>query len=414
MQTLVQFGAGNIGRSFIGGLFAQNGYEVIFVDVAAPLVEALNERRGYRIVIKRNDAPDEEFAVRGVRAIHSRDRTSVAEAVAEADYVATSVGLDALPDVLPLLAQGIGLRARRSPGRPLDIIIAENIHDGARSFRETLGRHRAPDFPLADCVGLVETSIGKMVPLMRAEDLAAAPLRLFAEAYDELIVDRYGFKGPLPRIPTLNPVGNIRAYVDRKLFIHNLGHAAAAYFGFSRSPDSRCIWQVLELPGVAAQVRAAMGESAAALALEYPRDLSPGALGAHIDDLLARFANRALGDTVYRVGRDLYRKLGRDDRLIGAALLAARHSLPCDTIAAAVGAAVGFRATDEEGNLYPRDADFIAREVPKGLAGILRDVCGLSMEEHAEREVSLAVTRFFRLSDRRHPLCLRNEEYRDD
>jgi len=105
MQTLVQFGAGNIGRSFIGGLFAQNGYEVIFVDVAAPLVEALNERRGYRIVIKRNDAPDEEFAVRGVRAIHSRDRTSVAEAVAEADYVATRVGLDALHDVLPLLAQ---------------------------------------------------------------------------------------------------------------------------------------------------------------------------------------------------------------------------------------------------------------------------------------------------------------------
>lgn len=395
MRTLVQFGAGNIGRSFIGGLFAQNGYEVIFVDVSVPLVEALDERRSYRIVIKRNELPDEEFIVQGVRAIHGQNHASVAEAIAEADYVATSVGLRALPNIIPMLAKGIALRAGRSPGRPLDIIIAENIRDGANYFREKLGQYLAPDFPLADYVGLVETSIGKMVPIMRAEDLAADPLLLFAEAYDELIVDRYGFKGPLPLIPTLNPVDNIRAYVDRKLFIHNLGHAAAAYFGYRDSPESRYIWQALELPAVAAQVRKAMSESAAALALEYPQDLSPGALGAYIDDLLARFANRALGDTVYRVGRDLYRKLAHDDRLVGAALLAARHGLPFETIAAAVGAALEFRATDEEGNLYPRDADFIARELSKGLAGILRDVCGLSAEEPAEREVSLAVTRLF-------------------
>ncbi len=43
--TLVQFGAGNIGRSFIGQLFANSGYDVIFIDVAKPLVEALNAQR---------------------------------------------------------------------------------------------------------------------------------------------------------------------------------------------------------------------------------------------------------------------------------------------------------------------------------------------------------------------------------
>lgn len=387
MPTLVQFGAGNIGRSFIGQLFADSGYEVIFIDVAKPLVEALNARREYRIIIKKSAAADKVLTIQNVRAIDGNDHMSVAEAVANGEYVATSVGLSALPHIFPVLAKGIELRAKRYPGRPLDIIIAENIHDGARYFRQALEDLLPPGFPLAENVGLVETSIGKMVPIMRKEDLATDPLLLFAEEYNELIVDKHGFKGPLPAIPTLNPVENIKAYVDRKLFIHNLGHAATAYFGFSQSPGTRSIWQALELPGLASKVRAAMRQSAAALALEYPNDLAPASLEAHIEDLLRRFANEALGDTVYRVGRDLYRKLAHDDRLIGAILLAARHGLPYGTIAEAVRAAVDFRATDEEGRLFPRDAEFIAKEVPKGLAGILRDVSGLSMDDPLERAV---------------------------
>ena len=391
MSTLVQFGAGNIGRSFVGQLFARAGYEVVFVDVARSLVEALNERQKYRIVIKRNEAPDEEVVVQDVRAIDGYDFELVAETIADAGYVGASGGLGVLPEIIPVIAAGIELRARYAPGCPLDIIIAENIHNGANYFRDALMRQLPADFPFADSVGLVETSIGKMVPIMRREDLLGDPLLLFAEEYNELIVDAHGFKGALPQLATLNPVGNIKAYVDRKLFIHNLGHAATAYFGFSESPRTRFIWQALELPGVAEAVRAAMGESAAALAREYPSEFDAEGLEAHIDELIARFGNRALGDTVYRVGRDLYRKLAHDDRLVGAALLTARHNLPCDIIAGAVRAAVKFRATDEGGALYPRDAEFIAREVPKGLPGILRDVCGLNMENSIEREVAARI-----------------------
>jgi len=34
MKYFVQFGAGNIGRSFIGQLFSRAGYEVIFIESA--------------------------------------------------------------------------------------------------------------------------------------------------------------------------------------------------------------------------------------------------------------------------------------------------------------------------------------------------------------------------------------------
>lgn len=393
MATLLQFGAGKVGRSFIGQLFAAAGYSVIFADVYEPVVRALNELGEYRVAIKRNGRDDEILTVRGVRAIDGKNLDAVAGAVAAADYLATSVGLGALPGIFPALAAGLRQRASRPNHRPLDIIIAENIRDGARYFANSLLPLLPPGFPLANEVGLVETSIGKMIPLMRGEEVAADPLLLFAEEYSELIVDRRAFRGPLPQIPTLHPVENIKAYVDRKLFIHNLGHAATAYLGFRESPRTIFIWQALESPQVLADARSAMRESAAALALEYPLDLSLGALDSHIEDLLGRFANRALGDTLYRVGRDLYRKLARDDRLVGAALLAARHNLPFDHIAGAIRASVRFRATDDSGDLYPSDAAFAGTETPKGLAGVLRDVCGLRESDPTDREVMARILR---------------------
>ena len=110
MKTLVQFGAGNIGRSFIGQLFARNGFEVIFVDVVDRIVELLNEKHSYRLVIKRNNRADEIINIENVRAINAKDASAVAQAVANADYVATSVGKNALPFIFPNLAQGIALR----------------------------------------------------------------------------------------------------------------------------------------------------------------------------------------------------------------------------------------------------------------------------------------------------------------
>jgi mannitol-1-phosphate 5-dehydrogenase len=87
------------------------------------------------------------------------------------------------------------------------------------------------------------------------------------------------------------------------------------------------------------------------------------------------------------VGRDLRRKLHKNDRLVGAMLLAKKHGCPCDAIAEAVVAACTFRATDEDGNLFPGDVTFAEYEYPQGLVHILTHVAQLSRENALEAEV---------------------------
>jgi mannitol-1-phosphate 5-dehydrogenase len=360
---------------------------VVFVDIDERIVRGLNEERRYRVIVKRKDAPDEQLAIENVRAVDGRDGRAVAQEIAHASYVATSVGKGALPHVFPTIAQGLLLRRRKHGRQPVDIIIAENVRNGAELFRTGLEEHLPSDYAFEELVGLVETSIGKMVPIMREEDIAQDPLWVFAEPYNTLIVDRKAFKNPLPDVAGLAPVDNIQAYVDRKLFVHNLGHAAAAYFGYQHDPGFTYIYQCVRVPTIAKRVRAAMQEAANALHAEYPDDLASDELSHHIDDLLDRFGNASLGDTVYRVGRDLYRKLDKEDRLVGAMLLARRHGLPSPGIADAVVAGTQFRAGDEHGELYPRDREFAEQEAPKGLAWILTTVCRLNEDKPLERAV---------------------------
>jgi mannitol-1-phosphate 5-dehydrogenase len=382
IMKLVQIGAGNIGRSFIGQLFFRSGWEVVFVDADPRMVSLLNEHHYYTVLIKKEGTADEYRRIGPVRAINGKDTDLVGREIAGADMVATSVGKAALPRILPMIAQGLRERFRANKDRPLDIIIAENVRNASALFRSGLTAELGPGYPLDRLVGLVETSIGKMVPTMKTADLQQDPLQLFAESYETLIVDKGAFRGSLPDIAGFHPVDTIDAYVDRKLFIHNMGHAAAAYLGYQAAPEKTALAEVLAIGKVESGVRQAMNEAADALAREYADVYDRQELAEHIEDLLERFKNKALGDTVHRVGRDLPRKLSREDRLIGAMLLCIKHGLPFTGISEAVKAAVLFAAPNEEGLLYAEDARFrqeylSAGITPEGIERILHHVCGL-------------------------------------
>ncbi len=372
MQKLVLFGAGKIGRSFIGQLFSAGGFEVVFVDVYKPVIDELNCRREYKVVIKCES--DSVISVKNVRGILAGDETSVIREICEADIVATAVGQNGLPGVFPLLAKSLENRYQKYPDKPLDIIMAENLRNAATYFEKELKKMLPPTYPFQKLVGLVETSIGKMVPIMTQKDLEEDPLQVFAEPYNTLILHKKAFKNPVPKIAGLAPKENIQAWVDRKLFVHNLGHAAAAYLGYRYNPGFVFLYEALEVPEIFAEVKATMQQSGNALLKKYPDDFTSASLDAHINDLLSRFQNQALGDTIFRVGCDLPRKLGPNDRLVGAIRLAQEMNLPNNKILHALVCGCRFRATDEKGKMHPADEIFSGL-YQTGLKNVLSEIC---------------------------------------
>ena len=372
-NSIVIFGAGKIGRSFIGPLFSRSGYQVIFIDVDQRIINELNHRKKYKVVIKSEQ--EEQFEVTNVCGIYANDRESVINAIAQCSLMATCVGKNALPKVLPLISQGIEKRFAERPNFPLDIILAENIRDACTLMKEGLKILLDEEFPIDSYVGLIETSIGKMVPIMLKNDAEEDPLQVFAEPYNTLILDKRAFKNPIPEIEGLAPKENMKAWVDRKLFIHNLGHATTAYLGYIEHPSAIFLYEVLSDNKLKAKVRNTMLQAADILLKKYPDEFTQETLIEHIDDLIGRFQNRALGDTIFRVGCDLQRKLGAEDRLAGAIHLAREFKLPYDLILKALIYGCYFKATDQNGMMFPPDIAF-KKFLSSGIDNVLRDICG--------------------------------------
>ncbi|MDR0450146.1 MAG: mannitol-1-phosphate 5-dehydrogenase [Treponema sp.] len=313
MKALM-YGAGNIGRGFVGQAFAFSGYGVTFIDIADPVVNALNRDRRYPVRILSGSVYEDNW-VEGVRAVNGRDAEKVSMEIAAADIMATAVGARVLPVIAPVIAAGIKQRFTQTSA-PLDIIICENLIDANKLLEELIMKNlNSGEIELfRKRVGLVEASIGRMVPIQTPEMQDGNPLRVCTEAYNFLPVDKEAFKGEIPKIANMVPCGRFDFYIKRKLFIHNMGHAVCAYLGMLKG--DKFIYETALQDDILFIVQNAMMESALALSSKFGVPLAD--LHFHIRDLLFRFSNKALADTCARVGADTSRKLGPRDRLIGA------------------------------------------------------------------------------------------------
>jgi len=168
-----------------------------------------------------------------------------------------------------------------------------------------------------------------------------------------------------------------------------MGHASLAYRANFYYPELVYTWEALEIPNLHEKTRETMLQSAAILQRMYPSEFDRQQLVDHTDDLLMRFANRALGDTLFRVGCDLRRKLGRDDRLLVPILTGIKLELPCDLILEAWVRGCSFKAVGENGLELERDRKF---RMAYGLdySRILEEHCNLSPTDHPELYQSLA------------------------
>jgi mannitol-1-phosphate 5-dehydrogenase len=343
MKTAVQFGAGNIGRGFIAQLFSESGLETVFVDVSEELIGALNNQHNYTIHIVGDDP--EQVEVSNVRGILASDRQAVAEAVASSEIISTAVGAGALKHIVPAIAQGLALRHKQG-GRSLNILICENLHDASSVLRELLAPHLPPEDreSILGKTGFVQAVVSRMVPLQERDP--SDPLAIRVEAYKRLPVDGFAIRQPFPDIVGVEPVDDFEAYEDRKLYTHNCAHATLGYLGWLKGIEFG--WQALDDPDIRADLDLVLKETGEALVRKYgARGFARETHSAHVSDLIARFQNRALGDTCYRLARDPVRKLSPGDRLSGAAELCLSQGVEMRGLPRVIAAAFRFRPPDD-------------------------------------------------------------------
>jgi mannitol-1-phosphate 5-dehydrogenase len=372
-KSALMFGAGNVGRGFLGQLFSESGYGVVFVDIDEPLIAALNTRRGYTIRLVEDDWA-EEVTVAPVRALHAEETDAVARALAEADLAATAVGVRALPHIAPLVAAGVARRAEEGVPAPLNIIVCENLKDAAAIFRRMVGDHlpAARHAYLQTHIGFVDTVIGRMVPPPTPQMRAHDPSLIVVEPYKELPVDRRGFVGPVPEIAGLEPADDFTFYMARKLYIHNCGHAILGYLGHLRGHDFGT--QALEDPAIRPLFERALAESKHGIAAAHGVD--PARLETYIGDVTRRLANRALGDTIFRLAHDPLRKLGPEDRLVGAARLVEKAGGTPDALSWGIAGGYCFDDTND-----PLAVILQQRIASEGLDAVLADVSSIKPDE---------------------------------
>jgi len=371
-ERAVHFGAGNIGRGFIGQLYWESGFDTTFVDVNEAVVGLLRERNRYPLHLV--SEVTEKLVIDRVTAIHGADLEAIADVLAEAVIASTAVGSAILPRIAPAIARGIEKRFANPDAAPLNVIICENVLNGDQILREAVRAQLAPEWhaTLDAKVGFVEASIGRMVPRMTEAQHAEDPLLVCVEPYCELPLAAEGFVGAMPAIAHAKPYTNFGAYVERKLFVHNMSHAAAAYLGYLQGHTY--IYEAIADPKVRPVVEAAQEESCLGLSRKHGMDKS--ALDAFAADLIHRYQNKALADQVARVGGDPIRKLGPQDRLIASARMCLEQGVKPEAHVQVIVAALQF---DEATDGAAVTIQALRRE--KGIGAVLDEICQLGKDE---------------------------------
>jgi mannitol-1-phosphate 5-dehydrogenase len=328
----VHFGAGNIGRGFVGLLLHEGGYELVFSDVAAPLVDAINAVSEYTVHEVGDGGRD--IPVTGFRAINSAENPDqVIDEIAGANVVTTAVGPTILRFVAPHIVAALALRDPSSP--PLQVMACENAINATDLLRDEIVSLAGDAWDaLASRAVFANTAVDRIVP----GQPEGGGVDVTVEPFFEWAIERIPFGDDPPSIPGAHFVDDLAPYIERKLFTVNTGHAATAYLG-ARAGVER-ISDALADPAIAADVQAALEETSALLVDKH--GLDPLAQSEYRATILQRFRNPALPDTVWRVGRQPLRKLSRSERFTGPAAEAAERGLPVDALVGAMAAALAF------------------------------------------------------------------------
>ena len=364
MQAL-HFGAGNIGRGFIGKLLSDAGVHVTFADVNEQVINEIAKRHQYPVNVVGEQSTTE--IVHNVDAINSSSN-EVSDYIAKVDLVTTAVGPQILARIAENMAKGLIARHQQANTAPLNIIACENMVRGTSQFKQEIFKYIPHELHqwINSHIGFVDSAVDRIVP--PATSKTGDILEVTVETFSEWIVDKNQFVGNIPQIKGMEPVDNLMAFVERKLFTLNTGHAITAYLGFYNNIAT--IRDAILVDSIRAVVQGAMQESGQVLIKRYNFD--PAKHQAYIEKILTRFENPYLHDDTARVGRQPIRKLGSGDRLVKPLLGTFEYELKNSNLLIGIAAALNYRNDDDD-----QASDLTQQISNKGVVQTFCDISGI-------------------------------------
>lgn len=304
----VHFGAGNIGRGFIGSLLYESGYNTCFVDVNKEMVDLINEKKQY--VVKLANSEQKQLLVKNVCAINSLEEPErVEEAIAAADLITTAVGANILPRIASLIANGLKNKLSQS-NKHVTIIACENMIGGTALLKEKIYEllNAEERIQFEEKYSFPNAAVDRIVPNQTNED----KLAVIVEPFYEWIVDESEIIGETPPIHGITYVQDLQPYIERKLFTVNTGHAVTAYFGYVAK--IRDMAEALANKEIKKMTENVLSETSKYLIAKYSFDEREHR--EYVETIMNRFANPFISDNTTRVGRSPIRKLNWNDRLL--------------------------------------------------------------------------------------------------
>ena len=142
MKQAIQFGAGNIGRGFMGAILERGGWHVTFADVVDSIVDGINTNKHYTVHILDQECYDWEIT--NISAVKSTG-PMIAPAIARCDLITTAVGPLVLPKIAVTIAEGIRVRIAAGNTEPMNIICCENGLRTTTKLKNETFQHLSPE-----------------------------------------------------------------------------------------------------------------------------------------------------------------------------------------------------------------------------------------------------------------------------
>lgn len=398
-KELVLIGSGKIGRGYMADVWGRAGYKLIFIDHKDWFIRKMNEQGYYTVFMDRRAEGDMiNFRISGFEAYcNETEYEKCLEALAHTNYATVHIYPGACEEIGHMIGDAVKVRMKNGNTEPLDIFTCVNFQ-APGTILKNFALERCNDEEksfLNEHVGFVETLTFRNGAVPTEEMLKVDELAVYADDTSNWPVDSEAFKGEYPEGINMNLMDNFAARLCYKVWAGNMGHCGSAFYGKHRGYEKT--YEAYLDPYIFKNNNLARREASFGICTEY--NVKQEAIDSFSRHEPKRFSpetvNREDKDTLNRIGADPIRKLRRNDRWIGPALLSMKYGkIPFFLCR---GAAAGFYFVNPDDKAACEIQVYLKEN---GIEKAVEKYCELNVSDEKERFLrDLIVAQYYDLGD---------------